>query len=369
MSAEIGSLTLEFTRLTQLTGDPKYYDAVARISNLFAQQQSHSNLPGLWPVFINPVFDDVSTGSVFSLGAMADSLYEYLPKTWALLGGRENLYREMYDKALAAAKEHLFYRPLNPWKPGDLMMSGERSVDDAGSTVFAAKSQHLACFVGGMVGLASRLFESPSDLVLARRLTDGCIWAYNSTATGIAPEIFTQAACDTSDGSDDCKWSEARWHATLSGTASFNSFPYGNGLHDGADDEDATESNIAQGKQIASDLRFPEGFLSIPDRKYQLRPEALESVFIMYRITGDKSLREQGWTMFEHILNATRTEVGFAGLSDVTDPLAAKRDRMESFWPAETLKYAWLLFVGEDVISLDEWVFNTEAHPFRLEEA
>ena len=38
---------------------------------------------------------------------------------------------------------------------------------------------------------------------------------------------------------------------------------------------------------------------------------------------------------------------------------------MESFWLAETLKYFYLLYSDPDLISLDEWVLNTEAHPFR----
>lgn len=42
--AEIGSLTLEFTRLTQLTGDPKYYDAVQRVMNVFEEQQEKTKL-------------------------------------------------------------------------------------------------------------------------------------------------------------------------------------------------------------------------------------------------------------------------------------------------------------------------------------
>jgi mannosyl-oligosaccharide alpha-1,2-mannosidase len=40
-------------------------------------------------------------------------------------------------------------------------------------------------------------------------------------------------------------------------------------------------------------------------------------------------------------------------------------DKMESFWTAETLKYFYLIFSTPDMISLDDWVFNTEAHPFR----
>lgn len=35
------------------------------------------------------------------------------------------------------------------------------------------------------------------------------------------------------------------------------------------------------------------------------------------------------------------------------------------FRMAETLKYFYLIFSEPSLIDLDEWVFNTEAHPFR----
>ena len=38
---------------------------------------------------------------------------------------------------------------------------------------------------------------------------------------------------------------------------------------------------------------------------------------------------------------------------------------MQSFFLAETLKYFYLIFSPPDLISLDEFVLNTEAHPFR----
>lgn len=43
-----------------------------------------------------------------------------------------------------------------------------------------------------------------------------------------------------------------------------------------------------------------------------------------------------------------------------------KDDMMQSFFLAETLKYLYLLFSPSTVIPLDEWVFNTEAHPVRI---
>ena len=78
--SEPGSLTLEFTRLSQVTGDPKYYDAVQRVMDLFDRQQDKTKLPGMWPVIINLKNSDVKDYGGFTIGGMADSLYEYLPK-------------------------------------------------------------------------------------------------------------------------------------------------------------------------------------------------------------------------------------------------------------------------------------------------
>ena len=39
---------------------------------------------------------------------------------------------------------------------------------------------------------------------------------------------------------------------------------------------------------------------------------------------------------------------------------------MESFFLGETLKYLYMLFADHQEISIDEWVFNTEAHPLPM---
>lgn len=69
--------------------------------------------------------------------------------------------------------------------------------------------------------------------------------------------------------------------------------------------------------------------------------------------------------MFEAILNATSAKYGHSAIYDVTQTESLQSDEMESFWLAETLKYFYLLFSTPDTISLDEWVLNTEAHPFK----
>jgi mannosyl-oligosaccharide alpha-1,2-mannosidase len=87
----------------------------------------------------------------------------------------------------------------------------------------------------------------------------------------------------------------------------------------------------------------------------------------MYRLTGDPSWQAKGWKMYEAIIRATSTNYGHTSVYDVTLDEPTPLDQMESFWLAETLKYFYLLFSTPDTISLDDWVLNTEAHPFRIE--
>lgn len=86
-------------------------------------------------------------------------------------------------------------------------------------------------------------------------------------------------------------------------------------------------------------------------------------MFILYRITGDTSLHDKGWEMFTAIDRMTKTQIGYGAVEDVTAAHPTITDEMESFWTGETLKYFYLLFSEPDVISLDKYIFNTEAHP------
>ncbi len=95
------------------------------------------------------------------------------------------------------------------------------------------------------------------------------------------------------------------------------------------------------------------------------RSEAIESLFVLYRITGDTDLIDVAWEMFASIERATRTENGNAALEDVTIIPPLQVDSMDPAWTAETLKYMYLILSSPDLVSLDEWVFNTQAHPFK----
>ena len=104
-------------------------------------------------------------------------------------------------------------------------------------------------------------------------------------------------------------------------------------------------------------------------RHYLLRPETVESLFLMWRVTADQRYRQWGWHIFEAIERHTRVPSGgYAPLKDVTrdPPTVDPTGRMESFFTGETLKYLYLLFGDGTDYPLDQYVFNTEAHPLRI---
>ena len=113
----------------------------------------------------------------------------------------------------------------------------------------------------------------------------------------------------------------------------------------------------------------------VANGNYNLRPETIESYFYAYRITGDKKYQQWAWDAFEGIMEHATANYGYAALKSVNmiardsdgelGKAANQRDYSESFWSAEVLKYLYLIFSDPEKFSIDDWVFNTEAHPFR----
>ena len=117
------------------------------------------------------------------------------------------------------------------------------------------------------------------------------------------------------------------------------------------------------------------------DAKYVLRPETIESLYILYEgkishhlryiyhslsdtieVTGDPMYREWGWDIFQAIELLCKNEVGYASLHGIQNPNPYQEDYVESFFMGETLKYLYLLFGGGDRNLLDDYVFTTKAH-------
>ncbi|KAK5203158.1 hypothetical protein LTR96_011005 [Exophiala xenobiotica] len=305
--------THQISALSQITGDAKYYLAIVHLTSVFGLHQNLTALPGMWPTFIdahNAKFEENS----LTLGVLADSRYEYLPKMYYRLGGQEPIYEKMYMDAMEAVKQHLLFR-LMLTDNGDILFSGSAAVN-RGVIELNPEGQHLACFAGGMLILGGKLFSHPEHFDVGAKLTHGCAYAYNAFPTGIMPEIFNMLPCASLEG---CDWDEGRW-------------------------------------QREGDGKLPKGFSKAHVPSYILRPEAIKSVFLLYRTTGHKDLQDLAWKkMFQSIQNATEAEYGNAGIDDVNAIGELKqRDSMESFWLAETLKYFYLLFSPPDLISLDD---------------
>ena len=138
-----------------------------------------------------------------------------------------------------------------------------------------------------------------------------------------------------------------------------------------------------------------------------LRPETVESLFVLWRVTRSEEWRDAGWAMWRAWERHARVDTGgYAGVDSVVDPelkssssvlsdslnrdvhkddsskldANSRRrssehrarirrelnrvDKMESFWLSETLKYLFLLFTDDPTVTpLECFVFNTEAHP------
>jgi len=192
-----------------------------------------------------------------------------------------------------------------------------RGVAFLGQATFASaeptkRMEHLACFAPGMLALAHKDDPGSGLLEEAEELMETCMGMYSATRTGLAAEAYEIKAM-----------------------------------------------GVAGAKLVPA-----------PKMKFSLlRPEAVESAFVLWRVTGDARYREFGWRVFQAVERHSRlpgNATGYAAVADVDSsgpPAENRLDRLDSFFFAETLKYLYLLFCPPGVLPLSEFVFTTEAHP------
>jgi len=296
--AEFATLQLEFRKLSMLSGDSKYDDAVTRVMDVMERDGIRPS-DGLYASSFN-ILETRFSNDHLTFGAWADSAYEYMLKQYILTNMTEPRYKRMYSTAM----EGMFRLMWKESNPGKLKYIGEyrRSVG------IDHKMDHLVCFAGGMLALGyyRNITRDYKYLEAGAEMTKTCNEMYARMPTGLSPE-----------------------------TVIFNQH---NDFHSG-----------------------------VP--YYILRPETVESIFYMYRITRDEKYREWGWKIFESLEKYCKVaHGGYSGLVNVQNEATTgnQDDFMQSFFLAETLKYLYLLFSPSSVIRLDEWVFNTEAHPLRI---
>lgn len=335
-TAEATTLQLEFKYLAKLTGEKLFWDKVEHVMEVV--DEGSRAFEGLVPIFISP-----KTGSFMGqnirLGSRGDSYYEYLIKQYLQTNKKETVYQEMWQEALAAVRKHL----VTYTEKLQYTIIGERP--DGLLRPLSPKMDHLVCFMPGTIALGATeglpLAEArkqkwwtsrhDADMKLAHELTQTCWGMYKYMATGLAAEIT---------------------HFKI---------------HDPPLPASASHRTPAPDFSTAPDAPWRLDFEVKPlDRHNLQRPETVESLFYMWRITGDVMYREWGWEMFKSFMNYTAVDEGggFTSLTNANVIPPVGRDNMESFWLAETLKYFYLLFSPNDVLPLDKVVINTEAHPF-----
>jgi len=286
--SEFGTLHMEFSYLSDVTGNPVYKKKVEAIRNFLEKKEKH--VDNLYPNYVNFVSGDWGKKHC-SVGAMGDSYYEYLLKEWLRSGKADRQAKEMFEEAIDGIEEVLLQNSSQ----------GHVYIADWMNGRLVHKMDHLACFAGGMFALAARDTEDNVTrsrwMKIAEGITATCHHSYNSTATKLGPEV----------------------------------------------------------------IRFDNLYMA-RDRSYLLRPETVESYFILWRLTKDPKYREWGWEVVQALERNCKVEGGYSGIKNV-NVRRSTDDVQQSFFLAETLKYLYLLFSEDGLLDLQQWVFNTEAHP------
>ena len=103
--------------------------------------------------------------------------------------------------------------------------------------------------------------------------------------------------------------------------------------------------------------------MKVQNPAYALRPEIVESAYVLRHVSGDSASLLMGRRFFRDLVAYCRTDDGYTTLKNVVSK--EKGDLQHSFFLAETLKYLWLLFAPDGAFDSPRVVFNTEAHPLR----
>ncbi|PLW31674.1 hypothetical protein PCASD_10903 [Puccinia coronata f. sp. avenae] len=310
-AASAGSLIMEFDRLSFHTRQPKYLQyATKAIQTVIKTPSLVPGFPGLnYDVKNQTILYDLATW-----GAGTDSYMEYLLKYGMLINNTDPSYYNTWKLAVKSSIQELIQ--VSP--AHNLTYLGEYSTMDK---TFNYEFSHLACFAGGNWLLGGKVFEDNEVFDYGLKLVNTCMEAYKRTATGLGPEIFR--------------------------------FLGPNG-------------EITGDEPGAQDLEFfrANGFY-ISNPVYHLRPEVIESAFYAWRLTGDVQYQEFVWKAFQSLQKYCKAPAGYAEIQSVnSNSKPNQKDALESFFYSETLKYICLTFSDPGLLSLDEYVFNTEAHPF-----
>lgn len=258
---------------------------------------------GLVPIFINANTGLFRTYSTITLGARGDSYYEYLLKQWLQTGKTVDYLRDDYIEAIWGVQKHLTRRTAR----NKYLFIGEL----LGGRDFKPKMDHLTCYLPGTLALGVNNGLPEEHMKLAEELLWTCYQTYAQQPTFLAPEIT---------------------YFNINGESDSDIYVKSNDAH-----------NL-------------------------LRPEFVESLWYMYQFTGNTTYQDWGWQIFQAFQKHAKMVNGYTSLGNVKNPNNTKpKDKMESFFLSETLKYLYLLFADDRfLLDLDKFVLNSEAHPLPI---
>ncbi|VDM67697.1 unnamed protein product [Strongylus vulgaris] len=179
--AELGSLHLEFTYLSQISKAPIFTKKVKKIRDVLDQLEK---VNGLYPNYIDSDTGKWTKPYHISLGALGDSFYEYLIKSWLQSGKKNEQSRRMFWDASKAIQEQMIFKSK----------SGLTYTAELSNGLPQHKMGHLACFSVGMFALQAvnekAEVDRKSTMRLAEELGRTCHESYVRSTTHIGPEMF-----------------------------------------------------------------------------------------------------------------------------------------------------------------------------------
>jgi endoplasmic reticulum Man9GlcNAc2 1,2-alpha-mannosidase len=218
---------------------------------------------------------------------------------------QEPIYYDMWSQALDAIQMHL----VTTTKHANLKFVAELPQGIGGP--LSPKMDHLVCFLPGSIALGATggltlatarrapgwTAKKERQIELAKELTKTCWGMYKVTETGLAPEI-----------------------------AWFNTHEKAVQPRPGTSWLPSTDN---------SEVKWKKDYIIKPLDAHNLqRPETVESLFVMWRITNNPIYREWGWKIFEAFDKYTILDdrEGYSSLDNVNQVPPTRRDNMESFW-------------------------------------
>ncbi|KAF9525568.1 glycoside hydrolase [Crepidotus variabilis] len=350
--AEAATCQLEFKYLAKITGKKEYYQKAEAVMDVFYKANVTDGLFQEYWLLDN----GEPTGTHFTIGANADSGYEYLLKQWIQSGDVKAL--DQYIKSARGIISNLIY--LTPNR--SLMYAGDLSM---GRLVH--RMEHLSCFLGGLFTLGAEVIPdsipSHPSIVLSEEernlhkwagegLTRTCTHTYLDQKSGLGPDEVTMGVTGRKWIDEIAKWEKEKENGERRGGVP--------GLSSNRFSEDGEGNHIfADVVELPSEREYWNTW----GNAYHLRPETVESIFYMYRTTHDPKWREWGYRIFKSLESHTKVKYGYSSVNGVDSETVYPLDYMPSWFLAETLKYLYLLFDDDSEITFDKWVFNTEAHP------